>query len=336
MTTYTAHRKAAVHMQDNPPESTPDPAALRVLLIENDEADYQLIKSYLIADRRGHFELDWADSYDAGMNKLLSSVHDVCLLDYKLGGHDGFELLRVARVEKCEVPVILLTGAGSFELDVDAMNEGASDYLSKDELTPALLERSIRYAIRNRRLESQLHAQATTDSLTSLDNARSFRHKIAASLAMAERRSEALALLFIDLDRFKAVNDTYGHQAGDQVIVEVAHRLRSVLRKTDIVGRLGGDEFVIVLQGLSLQKDIERVTRDLLQEIGERSYDAAGHTVSIGLSIGVSLYPEQATDLDRLIALADTAMYHAKSVSRNAVELYDPDMGTRTGRWPNE
>lgn len=128
---------------------------VRVLLIEDDEDDFILTRGLLAETGAERYELEWASSYEAGLAELARNQHDVCLLDYRLGAHSGLELLRAARVRSYHTPIILLTGLGDRELDLQAMAAGAADYLTKSELNAALLERAIRYAIAQRRSEDE-------------------------------------------------------------------------------------------------------------------------------------------------------------------------------------
>ncbi len=120
---------------------------LRVLLIEDDEDDYTLLRSMLTEHSSTTFYLQWVNTYEAGVQGICRAEHDVCLLDYRLGQKDGLELLREVTGRGCEMPIILLTGQGGYDVDIEAMEAGAADYLVKGQITPALLERSIRYSI---------------------------------------------------------------------------------------------------------------------------------------------------------------------------------------------
>src|SRR5206468_11880302 len=123
------------------------PHPVRVLLIEDSESDYLLTRHILGSIENQTFDLAWASSWQTGIEAIRRAAHDICLLDYRIGGGDGLELLRESREGSYSPPVILLTGVSDYRLDVEAMHLGAADFLVKDQLTPALLERSIRYAI---------------------------------------------------------------------------------------------------------------------------------------------------------------------------------------------
>jgi DNA-binding NtrC family response regulator len=134
-----------------------DASRIRVLLVDDDHDDYVILRDLFLDIEVGKFQLEWTETYDAALEKMVSNEYDVCLIDYLLGERNGLELLNEAVRNGCKVPIILLTGKGAREVDMAAMKAGASDYLDKGEIGPTLLERSIRYSIeRHRTLEEQI------------------------------------------------------------------------------------------------------------------------------------------------------------------------------------
>jgi diguanylate cyclase (GGDEF)-like protein len=164
--------------------------------------------------------------------------------------------------------------------------------------------------------ESRLRFLAHHDTLTSLPNRMAFQQSLAQSVALAERQQGRLALLFIDLDGFKVVNDTLGHAVGDQLLVQVAARLRACVRASDVVGRLGGDEFVLLLTDDPQATQAEHIADKVIRAIGE-AYEVPNAHPVLGASIGIALYPTHATAADPLLNTADTAMYVAKRAGGN-------------------
>lgn len=179
-----------------------------------------------------------------------------------------------------------------------------------------------------RRLEARMQFQATHDTLTGLVNRWQFGLQLEQMLAESTRSGQGGALLLLDLDDFKAVNDGYGHAAGDQVLVEVARRLKGGLRSGDMLARLGGDEFTIVLPQLVQPQDAERVAAKLLDMLC-RPYQINGFEMGMGASIGIAFFPQDARDAATLLRYADMAMYHAKESGRACYALYAPSMGMR-------
>ena len=159
--------------------------------------------------------------------------------------------------------------------------------------------------------QERIEFLALHDSLTELPNRLYLNEYLPRTLAQARRQCKGVAVLFIDLDGFKPVNDTYGHDAGDAVLRAVAGRLRDAVRRSDLAARLGGDEFLVVLTDIESPADVERVAETLLR--GMRApLDWSGRTLSLSMSIGVSLFPDHGQSADELIRCADAAMYRAK------------------------
>ncbi len=177
--------------------------------------------------------------------------------------------------------------------------------------------------------EARLHHLAHHDALTGLPNRNLFVDRLGQAVARAERGRWVVALLFLDLDRFKYVNDTLGHAAGDQLLCDVAERLRACVRESDTVARLGGDEFTVILEGLSRPEEAAEVADKVLASL-RRPVTLSGQEVLIGGSIGISLYPPDGTDTRTLIQHADAAMYDAKEAGKNTHRFYHTGLTTRS------
>ncbi|WP_269822960.1 EAL domain-containing protein [Rheinheimera faecalis] len=176
--------------------------------------------------------------------------------------------------------------------------------------------------------EEELRYLASYDSLTGLPNRTLLMDRIQHGIEQAKRAKKSLALCFIDLDKFKQVNDSLGHDVGDQLLQEVARRLRATLRETDTIARLGGDEFVVLLESYKNDDNISHVARKMLQSIGE-PMQLGIHTVSVSPSIGIAVYPDDATDANSLLKHADVAMYHAKDLGRNNFQFFIAEMNEK-------
>jgi diguanylate cyclase (GGDEF)-like protein/PAS domain S-box-containing protein len=430
---------------------------IRVLLIEDDEDDYVLTRDLLADSQRTRFSLDWVSSFDDALGAIGNGQHDVYLVDYRLGEHDGLEVLREARVAGCRRPIILLTGQGDGEVDIAAMKAGAADYLVKGQIDSQILERSIRYSLeQNRTLEalreseeryalsargandglwvwdlgagtvyysdrwkemlgfskddigdspeewfSRVHPDdvamlradidahrhgatpsiehehrmrakngdyrwmlargvavrdaagdatriagsqtditdrkfaidrlmhdAFHDPLTGLPNRALFMDRLESVMERARRRGgHEFAVLFLDLDRFKVVNDSLGHALGDMLLVSVGERLRGALRATDTVARLGGDEFTILTEINHLADAVRLAER--IQEDLRLPFRVGEHEIFTTASIGIAL---SATGYERphdVLRDADIAMYRAKSRGRGIHEVFDKTMHER-------
>ncbi len=177
------------------------------------------------------------------------------------------------------------------------------------------------------RAEAQVTHLAHYDLLTDLPNRALFREQLERELERA-KRGEQLAVLYIDIDEFKSVNDSLGHPAGDELLKAVASRLQSCVRTTDFVARLGGDEFAIVQTGIAQADDVEDLVKRIYDAIRE-PYECLGHQVATDASIGIALAPNDGTDLDELLKRADLAMYGAKADGRRTYRFFEPEMDAR-------
>jgi diguanylate cyclase (GGDEF)-like protein len=289
----------------------------RVLVIDDDRLQFRLVQQHFRNFRRGSYELDWSESYEDGLSRLVGGGYAVCLLDYRLGERDGLQLIREATSKGCHTPIVFLTAESSENVDIQAMEAGALDYLVKGEINPGSLERSLRYALKLGETLEALRRLATRDELTGLANRREYDRILAEEEERARRFGQPLGLVIIDLDRFKSVNDAHGHGAGDAVLREVARRIAASIRTVDRAARIGGEEFALILvqtDGLSALEVARRAIGAIAREP-----IAAGDGLSLSLtaSAGVAELPSDAATAAELFAAADKALYAAKERGRN-------------------
>lgn len=288
---------------------------IQILAVETDSLRAEGLALHLVRAGFTKANLHFARSYDEALDLVSSEAFQVALIDYDLEDRTGFELMEELSRMGNPVPVIMTAEIKDTDIDQGAMTRGAYDYVIHQDIDPELLERTIRYTVIRRKLEDRLVHAALYDELSKLPNRRAFFDRLTQALYRANRHKQDVCLLYIDLNGFKAVNDTFGHQAGDEVIREVGRRLQDCLRRTDTPARLGGDEFACILEDFR-DRDaalavIDKVAATFAHPV---SYDGEKHTV--GGSIGVAFYPESAVESDLLIQLADEAMYQAKIKSR--------------------
>ena len=291
----------------------------KILLIDDDRLQFRVTHAHFRNFESDRYELEWAGTYDEGMQKLLSGEYAACLLDYQLGERDGLQLIREAVASGCRTPIVFLTSETAHRVDVEAMNAGALDFLVKGEITPRMIERSLRYALKLGDTLEALRRLATRDQLTGVLNRREFERILGEEQERALRFGHPLALIMIDIDHFKKINDTYGHPTGDVVLREVARRLGGEVRTVDRVARYGGEEFGLVLMQTDLGGAMEvanRVCRRLAAEPVKVDDKLA---LNVTLSGGVAVLPEHALTGAELVAAADKALYAAKAAGRNRV-----------------
>jgi diguanylate cyclase (GGDEF)-like protein len=302
--------------------------ALRVLIVEDNIGDAILVREMLRdADPLG-FELIHADRLSAGIDQLLGGGADCVLLDLSLPDAEGLDALTQVQAVALDVPVIVFSGRSDERIAVRAVQEGAQDYLIKGQVDGRLLARSINYAVERKRVEVELAHQALHDALTGLPNRGLFLDRLAQALTRLGRHSSTLAVLFCDLDRFKVVNDSLGHGAGDLLLVDVARRLEYVLRAGDTAARFGGDEFVILCEDIvGAHQAIaiaERVSAALAAPFVLGEDEAFVRT-----SIGIAMATGQESRPEALLRDADAAMYRAKERGGGVYEVFDDDMRAR-------
>ena len=282
----------------------------KVLLIDDERGQAKIVDAAFGKFAAERFDLFWADSYQEGLAQLLSEEYAVCLLDYQLGEHDGLELLREAMRQGANTPVIFLTSETSPEVDRQAVDAGALDYLVKGELNPRGLERSLRYALKLHETLAELRRLATRDMLTGLYNRREGVRLLEREVERTRRYPRPLSALVIDVDNFKEVNDRKGgHAAGDALLVALSRMLTEQVRPEDAVVRWGGDEFAVWLA------DTSAAAAWLVAEEMVKAAPALGTTISVG----VAEWNSERADAGALIAAADKALYEAKWAGRNRV-----------------
>ena len=251
-------------------------------------------------------------------------VPDVVLLDHELPGLDGMTVLDRLRDDErfAAVPVIMLTHSTDPELLVAALRRGAHDFLRKP-FDPAELDARVMAALRVKRLHDalvdanhRLARQALSDELTGLANRRHSAHQLEREIALCVRHGRLLALVRIDIDHFKTINDTRGHQAGDEVLAEVARRLAGGVRGGDELARWGGDEFVAILPDTDKAGALRAAER-LRAAVAAGPVEAGGSTVAVTISVGWAHWSGDTPD--DLLARADGALYRAKNAGRNQV-----------------
>jgi diguanylate cyclase (GGDEF)-like protein/PAS domain S-box-containing protein len=416
--------------------------SIHILVLEDNPGDVGLLKAALTEEKSFPYQLDTSTRLSDGLRRLAQEPFDAVVLDLYLPDSSGLETLNQVRHAAPKLPIIVLTGVDSQEAAVEALRDGAEDYILKDDLDGVVLTRSIRYALerhklltaihekeeryflsaegsndglwdwdlksnkaffstrwkrilgfseteigddpnewllrvhpqdlervkgdlnrhlsgktayfnnehrlrhkdgryrwvlsrgqattdkkglatriagsftdltRHRNLEQQLALRAFYDPLTGLLNRPFFMESLARAYSLLERQpSKLFAVFFLDLDRLKFINDTMGHKAGDQLLIEFSHRLRNCVRPSDVVARIGGDEFTVLLEGLSHSSEALEVA-ERIQESLREPFQLDGKEATSSVSIGIAYSDCGKTDADGILGAADSAMYQAKS-----------------------
>jgi diguanylate cyclase (GGDEF)-like protein len=297
----------------------PAPAAARLLLVEDSDAHAELISTYL-----SDCGMDFAVTHVLGLEEALEMLSreqfDLLLTDLNLPDARGLDAVRRFVGAVPDLPIISMSHSLDPAIGAQSLELGASDFLAKDDLTPALLRRSFEHAVLRRRARRQLEELAFRDALTGLSNARHLRDRLALAVARALRMRAACAMVFIDLDGFKPINDNYGHEAGDHVLQVVARRMDKELRSSDTLARIGGDEFALLLEDVASNTDVVTITERVIAAIAS-PIPWRTVTVRVSGSAGIALCPQCASSPEALLRAADAAMYRAKSRGHGGYEV---------------
>jgi len=298
-----------------------------VLLIEDNPGDARLIREMLAEEPDTPFDISCVDRLAHGLDFLAAQSTGVILLDLSLPDSHGLETFSRVYAHSPKVPIIVLTGNDDDAVALSAVQTGAQDYLVKGKLDRQLLLRTMQYSIERKRFQEQLEHQANYDMLTGLPNRSLLRDRLKQAV-FAQRTARSVAVVFIDLDHFKFVNDSLGHDTGDELLKLVAERLNSAVRDGDTVSRLGGDEFILILNDQPGPERIFHAMQRIIDNLAEPIV-IDGHELFVTCSAGISIYPQDGNDVETLLKNADTAMYRAKDHGRNNFQFYTAEMNER-------
>jgi diguanylate cyclase len=311
----------------------------RVLHLEDNPLDRELIRC-LLGEADIRCRITAVQTRAEFERSLVNEAWDLILSDYALPSFDGYSALKIAGEVCPNTPFIFVTGTMGEDIAVETLKHGATDYVLKQKLSR--LDSAVRRALQERaerlrrqeaeaelrKSEEQIRFLAYHDALTGLPNRAYLQVRLQNILADARRHKERAALLFLDLDGFKHINDSLGHSVGDLVLKEVANRIQGCTRVPDIVARLGGDEFIVVLSRVGKSTDAADVADRIRRTItGEIAID--GHILSVTSSIGISVFPDDGSESEALIKNADAALFCAKDQGRNGWQFFTPAMNVQ-------
>ncbi|HEB57449.1 MAG TPA: GGDEF domain-containing response regulator [Gammaproteobacteria bacterium] len=278
--------------------------------------------------KKGGYETEHlrVDNKNALKKHLLQTGWDIVITDHNMRGFDSSTALTVIKKLNIDIPVIIVSGSIGEDVAVEAMKAGAHDYIMKANLTrlvPAI-ERELReVAMRHsqRATEAAIEYLAFHDSLTGLVNRAEFERRLERAISQVQKGKNINALLYLDLDQFKVVNDTCGHSAGDELLKQVSALLHARIRGRDTLARLGGDEFCVLMENCNLKQAMS-IADDLHQLVNDFRFIWDNKFFSIGVSIGVVAINKSAMTPNELLSAADLACYAAKDQGRNCIRVY--------------
>ncbi|MDQ1362608.1 MAG: hypothetical protein QG652_468 [Pseudomonadota bacterium] len=300
---------------------------IRLLLVEDSEDDAELLLREL---RKGGYQVTHQRvETSAGLETALAQqVWDIIITDHNLPGFNSQAVLASLQRSQLDIPVIIVSGSIGEAIAVEAMKRGASDYIMKNNLArlvPAIARelRENQTRTEHKRAQEAIRHLAYHDPLTGLANRHEFESRLQLALESADGRTHH-PLLYMDLDQFKSVNETCGHEAGDELLRQLAMVLRGPIRETDTLARLGGDEFGILLLHSRLDH-AQQVAERLLLLVRDFRYVWKDKTFSVGASIGLVMLEDSGQSLSDALRIADMACYAAKEKGRNRVHIYRAD-----------
>ncbi|HDY84261.1 hypothetical protein LCGC14_0637000 [marine sediment metagenome] len=306
---------------------------MNILIVDDDQVDRESIKRSL---KRPDYssQVQEVESVDAALAIIKHQHFDVILLDYNLPQRNGIELLLELQGDSTidNTAIIMMSSNEEDELALECIRAGAQDFLTKTEISAFRLTRAIINARTRSEMEQQLFKSYTKtkelaekDSLTGLANRYFFDESLKLDIANNIRTNELIALLLIDLDHFKFVNDNYGHDIGDQLLINVVNRIQSCLRGSELFSRLGGDEFAITITNLQSASDASHVAKRIIA-IFDEPFEIGDLSIKSSVSIGISVHPKDATGAKELFKYADIAMYRAKKLGRGQFCFFESSL----------
>lgn len=303
----------------------------RLLIVDDDDVDRERINRYIRKFKLPVFIIDARNGSEA-LQHILRDEIDLILLDYQLGDMTGTEMLsEIKHRQKSPIPTIMVTGMGDEGTAIEAMRLGVFDYLPKKTLTPESLMSVLTSALHSADLEKRLQQSQENlrrmslyDALTGLPNRNLFFDRLNQSILIGNRKGGAFTVLMIDLNLFKEINDSLGHQAGDDALSVIGTRLEATARKSDTIARLGGDEFACILHDVQTIDNAISCAVKIIEAISQ-PIAISNRIIHVGASIGIARYPEHGKDPTTLLSNADCAMYRAKKSNRK-YDVYNNDI----------
>ncbi|MEM9208880.1 MAG: diguanylate cyclase, partial [Pseudomonadota bacterium] len=305
---------------------------MNILLLEDDELDARLVGEALSEKRCAEpSSVVHVRSLAVALARLGRDDFDAVVVDLNLPDAHGSDAVDQLLQLKPHIPIVILSGNDDEKFALDLIRKGAQDFLVKGKDGLGSLGRTLKFCVERKATEQRLQHLASYDALTGLANRQEVYTQLRKACAHAERQGDMVALLLIDLDRFKHANDIHGHQVGDTILKTIGSRLQALTREGDTAGRLGGDEFAVVLEGLAYAHSAHRWAERALKTINE-PIEVDELVFPLKASIGGAIFPSHGDDVDAIMRCADQAMYSVKSTGRNSVAFFQPNMAHRDSR----
>ena len=306
--------------KDNASEALP-----RILIVDDNSDLLAALEDILIIDNQ--YTVASAPDITSALQIVEDVEPDIALIDIRLGTTSGLDLISMIKGKSQDTDCIMMTAHREVDEVIQALRQGAAEYLLKP-IDSKMLLKVIDNIVQQRRIKNDKHNNeqrfkrlALRDPLTGLANRTLLYEHLEKTLARAKRNHQNFPVIFIDLDDFKQINDSLGHQAGDGLLINISQCLTTCVREEDTVARIGGDEFVIVLNSQSNDKGIRNSIERVMQGITE-TVAKSGFEDIVSASIGIAIFPTDGSSADSLLGHADAAMYKAKKQGKNCFQYY--------------
>jgi len=295
-----------------------------VVLVVDDDPSLRLVLRHTM-EQDGYYVIEASNGLEA-IQTTVRQQPDLILMDAVMPEMDGFRAIAELKAMRDyeSLPILIITSLDDDKSVAQAFSAGACDYINKP-INWSVLKHRVRRLLYMAEAERKIRQLAYHDTLTGLPNRLLFMDRMDQAISRSIRAEEKFTLLFIDVDHFKVINDSMGHEAGDKLLKLITERLQKTLRRSDTIARLGGDEFTVILENMSVLDDIVFVARNLLEELSQPVM-LNDRELCVAASIGIAIFPDDGENFGNLLKNADTAMYRAKEKGRNTFEFYTAEM----------
>ncbi|MCA9455421.1 MAG: EAL domain-containing protein [Nitrospiraceae bacterium] len=300
---------------------------ISLLLVEDNPKEASVIKNMLKEGLQNQFTLTHSRSLGNALDLIQQNQFQAIILDSHLSDGKSFESIPQFLQFCPDAPILILSSVEEEDQAIQAVKSGAQDYLIKGQTSSSTLCRAVRYAMERQRATQRITQLAHYDHLTGLANRGLFYERLNCAVARCHRNDTAIALMFLDLDHFKDINDTLGHDCGDSLLKTVAARIKKCIREIDTGVRLGGDEFAVLLEQIVSIEDVASIAQRILQLLAQPVI-IKQHQLHVTGSLGITIYPWDSANPQELLSHADAAMYRAKAQGGNTHQFYTAGMKT--------
>ncbi len=290
---------------------------MRFLIAESEQLYADHLKKMIKTCCPKNIEVDCVGTAETALSHIDKNYYELCFIDYDLGKFAaGLDVLKSLHNTTALTAFVILSSHASKDAAFDALTLGAMDYIIKERFTEFELSKCVSYSMYLKHREVGLQKEALHDSLTGLGNKGLFDAQLQQASQRAKRDNEKLGLLVIDVDKFKHINDKYGHKIGDQLLQQISERIVNETRSSDVVARIGGDEFAAILIKPKSAEHIYAIGEKIEKALSATPYNISGTIIKASASVGCAILPDDSEDLDKLFSTADVQMYKHKNTKK--------------------